>query len=59
MTNPTVYAVEIQHWDDGEIIATVNDVGDSADDRKSVAYALRRAADLVESGEPVNKTMFS
>jgi hypothetical protein len=57
--NPVVYTVVIQHWDDGDVDATVSDVGDSEEDRKSVAHALRKAADLVEHGKPVHRENYS
>lgn len=59
MTDPVIYTVEIQHWADGEVDATVRNVGDSEEDRKSVAHALRKAADLVENGKPIHRGDYS
>lgn len=49
---PVQYTVSVTHWHDGDIDVMVNDVGDSEQDRKAVAFALRKAAELVESGLP-------
>lgn len=48
------YRVEVVHHDDGEVDVIVHGVGDSHTDRCAVAYALRKAADLVQNGKPVD-----
>lgn len=58
-TDPVVYTVTVQHWQDGDVECQVQDVGDSDADRAAVAYALRRAADMIEHGTPLSSTMFS
>jgi hypothetical protein len=57
MTSVT-YTVEITHDDDGELTVSVSGVGDSEEDRKSVAWALREAAAITERGEPIRKENF-
>lgn len=54
-------AVHVSHDDSGDvdIDVDVKDVGHSKTDRESVAWALRAAADLVENGEAMPKSMFS
>jgi hypothetical protein len=53
------YRVDVTHWDDGDIDVQVREVGSSEQDRASVAWALRQAADLVERGEPIQRDQFS
>lgn len=55
MTDPVVYTVTIEHWADGEVDVRVQDVDSTPRDRASIAWALRRAADLIEQGEPKRK----
>jgi hypothetical protein len=57
--NPTVYTVEITHWDDGEINVSIKGAGDSDEDRASIAHALRHAIDLVENGTVFRRENFS
>lgn len=52
------YTVDITHDDDGDITVAVHDVGDSLEDRASIAYALREAADQVEHGTPLQRRLF-
>lgn len=59
MTDPVVYTVLVQHWQDGEIHTEVRDVGESESDRRAVAFALRAAADQVEFGEPIDRARMS
>lgn len=54
MQDPVHYTVEIDHWQDGTVEVTVHEVGDSDQDKQSVAYALREAARKVEEGTPVS-----
>lgn len=49
----TTYTVIVTHDDDG-LTVSVHDVGDSADDRMAVAWALREAADMVDDNAPMN-----
>lgn len=49
------YTVNIIHDDDGELEIRVQDVGHSADDRAAIAWALREAAKLVESGLVIDR----
>jgi hypothetical protein len=53
--------VTISHDDSGDIDTTVHvfDVGDSEQDRRSIAYALREAAKQVEEGLPVEVGKFN
>lgn len=55
----TIYTVQIQHDDDGELNVTVTEAGSSERDRASIAWALREAARLVEEGSPIHRDMFS
>jgi hypothetical protein len=55
MMDPVTYTVKIEHWQDGTLITHVYDVGDSPEDRASIAFALREAARQVEGGEPMPK----
>ena len=57
--DPVTYRVDIMHWQDGDIDVRVFGVGSSTYDRKAVAVAIRKAADAVESGEPLSLGMFS
>lgn len=59
MVDPVVYTVTVMHWQDGDIDVQVNDVGSSPEDRAAVAFALRRAADKVEQGEPLSQERYS
>ena len=49
----TTYTVLVTHDDHG-LSVSVHDVGDSADDRMAVAWALREAAEMVEDGIPMD-----
>ena len=44
------YTAEITHDDDGEIEVELFGVGSSDSDREAIAYGLREAARLVETG---------
>lgn len=55
----SVYTVQIQHDDDGDLTVQVEDAGSSESDRASIAWALREAARLVEDGLPIDRGMFS
>lgn len=57
--DPVIFTVEIQHWADGEVGAKVFGVGDSEQDRKAIAFALREAATLVEDGLPLDLKMLA
>ena len=59
MTDPVIYTVTVTHWQDGDIDVKVNDVGDSPEDRASVAFAIRLAADKVEQCEPLQWERYS
>jgi len=48
------YTVQITHSDDGEVDVVVKGVGSTERNRISIAYALRRAAELVENGLPID-----
>lgn len=60
MTSYTV-TTHVQHDDDGDldVDVKVEGVGHSVTDRASIAWALRQAADMVETGAVVPKEMFS
>lgn len=53
VNDPVTYTVVVQHWQDGEVVTTVTDVGSSQSDRQAIAYALRKAADQVEFDKPM------
>ena len=55
----SVYTVQIQHDDDGELTVQVRDVGSSERDRASIVWALREAARLVDEGLAIERSMFS
>jgi hypothetical protein len=56
----TTYYVEINHDEDPDVDlkfrVQVFEAGETQADRTSIAWALRRAADLIEKGHPVAPT---
>lgn len=55
----TIYTVQIQHEDSGDLEVMVTDAGSSESDRAAIAWALREAARMVEEGLPINRELFS
>ncbi len=55
----TTYVATITHDDTGDLNVMIEGAGSSPDDRASIAWALRAAADLVEHGEVVEKVTFN
>lgn len=51
------YVVDINHDDEGDLNFHVKvwEAGSSQADRDSIAWALRRAADLIEKGHTVDR----
>lgn len=50
MDDTVEYIVAIRHHQDGEVEISIQGVGDSESDRKSIAYALEQAINLVLNG---------
>ena len=48
---PSIYTVRVTHSWDGELEVAVEDVKDTPEGRKAVAWALRHGADMLERGE--------
>jgi hypothetical protein len=59
MTGSTIYTVQIEHHDSGDLDVKVSDAGSSEADRASIAWVLREAARLVEDGMPIECELFS
>ena len=57
--DPVVYTVRVEHWADGTVAVEVHGVGDSPNDRESIAWALRKAAHKVETCETKHTSQFS
>jgi hypothetical protein len=53
------YTVTISHWDDGELVVSVSGIGASDEDRASLAWALRRAAEMADDGILTMREEFS
>lgn len=51
MDDPVIYAIEVRHWQDGDIDVSVSDVCSEKNDRIAVAAALRRIAEQFETGQ--------
>lgn len=51
------YCVDIEHNDEGDLHfkVHVHEAGSTQTDRDSIAWALRRAADLIEKGHTVDR----
>ena len=45
---PVTYTVRLKQWWDGRMAIWVQDVADSQEDRRRVAAALRKGADMIE-----------
>ena len=54
MIDPVVYDVRVEHWQDGTVSVEVHGVSSSPYDRKSIAWALRKAAHSVEHDNPIH-----
>lgn len=49
---PVCWTVHIRQGWEGELAVSVEDIADDPRSRAAAAEALRRAADLIEQGEP-------
>lgn len=50
------YSVHITQGYDGHMEVFVDDISSDIESRKRAAYAMRKAADMIENGEPRNNS---